>query len=64
MKYFTCEGRFSRLYKYHVTGVKTLNLSYYLYKILAKMEEKVQHRQSDHQTNVFHHALIKIIVLN
>lgn len=47
MKYFTCEGRFSIFYKYHVifimhfTGVKPLNLAYYLYKSLAKMEEKV-----------------------
>ena len=70
MKYFTCEGRFSRLYKYHVrllmhfTGVKPLNLFYYLYKILAKMAEKVQHRESDHQAILFHHALIKFIFLH
>ena len=47
MRYFTCEGRFSRFYKYHVrllmhfTGVKILNLPYYLYKSLDKMVEKV-----------------------
>ena len=37
MKYFTCEGRFSRLYSYHIrllmhfTRIKMLYLSYYLY---------------------------------
>jgi len=47
IEYFTCEGIFSRFYKYHVifimqfTGVKPLNLSYYLYKSLAKMEDKL-----------------------
>jgi hypothetical protein len=70
MNYFTCEGIFSKLYKYHVrllihfTGLKPLNLSYYLYKSLDKMVEKVQHRISDHQASLFHHALIKIIVLH
>lgn len=52
MKYFTCEGIFSRLYKYHVrllmnfTRVKPLNLSYYLYKGFNRMAKKVQHRQT------------------
>lgn len=51
MKYFSCEGRFSRLYKYHVrslmhfTGTKLLNLHFYLFRSLSKMEEKVQHKQ-------------------
>ena len=43
MKYFTCEGRYSRLYAYHVrllmhfTGVKERNLPHYLYKSIEKM---------------------------
>lgn len=48
MKYFTCEGRYSRLYQcnmrflMHFIGVKQLNLPYYLYRSLTKMTEKVQ----------------------
>lgn len=69
MKYFTCEGRFSRLYNYHVkflmyfTGVKPLNLPYYLYRGLAKKSNKLYHKISDHQTSLLHPTLIKIIVL-
>ena len=43
MKYFTCEGRFSRLYSYHIrllmhfTRVKMLHLPYYLYRSIDKM---------------------------
>ena len=44
MKYFTREGRFSRLYQYHVrllmhfTSVEALNLPHYLYRSMVKME--------------------------
>lgn len=50
MKFFTCEGRFSRLYQYHIrllmhfTTIKPLNLAHYLYKSLVKMTEKVQRK--------------------
>ena len=43
MKYFTCEGKFSRLYSYHIqllmhfTGFRMLNLPYYLYHDINKM---------------------------
>ena len=43
MKYFTCEGRFSRLYSYHIrllmhfTRVKMIHLPYYLYMSIDKM---------------------------
>ena len=47
-KYFTCEGRFDRVYQYHImlrihfTGKIPLNLPFYLYRSLGKMEDRVQ----------------------
>ena len=47
MKYFTCEGRFSRLYSYHIrllmhfTVVKFLNIPHYLFRSIDKMGYKV-----------------------
>ena len=68
MKYFTCEGRFSRLYQYHVrllmhfTGVKALNLPHYLYRSMVKMTDKVHRKREDHHASMFHHGLVKILV--
>lgn len=68
MKYFTCEGRFSILYEYHVrllmhfTGVKVLNLPYYLYRSMVKMGKKVHRLGEDHHASLFHHGLVKILV--
>jgi len=48
IKYFTCEGRFSRLYNYHIrllmhfTRVKMLNLPYFLFRNIDKMAYLVQ----------------------
>lgn len=70
MKYFTFEGKFSRLYQYHIrllmhfTTIKTLNLPHYLYRSFVKMTEKVQSKGRDHQANLFHHGLVKFIVLH
>jgi hypothetical protein len=69
MKYFTCEGRFSRMYQYHIrllmhfTAIKPLNLPHYLFRSLVKMIEKVQRKGKDHQTNLFHHGLVKVMIL-
>jgi hypothetical protein len=49
-RYFTCEGRFDRVYQYHIrllmhfTGKNPLNLPFYLYRSLGKMADKVQAR--------------------
>lgn len=70
MKFFTCEGRFSRLYQYHIRLLmhfivaKSLNLSSYLYKSLTKMSERVQLKGKVHYPSLFHHSLIKVIVLH
>jgi len=47
-RFFTCEGRFTRVYQYHIRllvhfiGKKPLNLPYYLFRSLEKMEDRVQ----------------------
>ena len=70
MKYFTCEGRFSRFYQYHIrllmhfTTTKPLNLPHYLFRSLVKMTEKVQSKGKYHHTNLFHHGLVKVIFLH
>ena len=71
MKYFTCEGRFSRLYSYHIrflmhfTRVKMLHLPYYLYRSIDKMSYIVQKRDYPPQMqSLFHHSLIKMVVLH
>ena len=70
MKYFTCEGRFSRLYRYHIkwlmhfTFIKTLDLTHYLYRSLIKMTEKVESIKQDHYPSIFHCGLLKLIMLH
>ena len=70
MKYFTCEGRFSRIYQYHIillmhfTSEKPLNFPNYLFRSLVKMTEKVQSKIRYHHASLLHHALVKVIVLH
>ena len=71
MKYFSYEGRYSRLYSYHVrllmhfTRVKMLNLPYYLYRSIEKMPFIVRRRNPSQQMqSLFHHSLIKMVVLH
>ena len=70
MKYITCEGWFSRMYRYHVrlrmhfTSTKALNLSNFLFRSVVKMTEKVKTRGQPHITNLFHYRLIKILVMH
>ena len=70
INYFTCEGRFSRLYTYHIrflmhfTRVRMLNIPYYLFRSVGKMAFIAQKREYEHQMKIiFHHSLIKIIFL-
>lgn len=70
MNYFTCEGRLSRLYRYHVmllmhfTSTRTLNLCNFLSKSVLKMAKKIHTRGEPHITNLFHNSLIKIVVMD
>ena len=68
-KYFTCEGRFHMTYKYHLriflhfTGKKILDLPFFLFRSLVKMSDKVQSRPECSETSIFHHVLIKFLVM-
>ena len=69
MKYFTCEGRFSRVYSYHIrllmhfTKTKLLHFPYYLCKSIEKISSIMQKRPPSQQmSSLFHHSLIKVIV--
>ena len=62
MKYFSCEGGFSRLYTYHIrllmhfTRVRLLNIPYFIFMSIDKMAFIVQKRDYDQQMNIiFHH---------
>jgi hypothetical protein len=68
-RYFTCEGRFNMVYQYHIrllmhfTGKESLNLPFYLHRILGKMSDRVQAKSKQVDTSVFHSGLIKMLVL-
>lgn len=68
-KYFTCEGRFHMVYMYHFrlllhfTGKQSFDLPFYLFRSLGKMSDKVQARAEGSETSIFHHGLIKLLML-
>jgi len=70
MKFFTCEGRFSRLYQYdirlliHFTAIKPLNLCSYLCISLIKISENVRIKNKEDYPSLFHHSFIKVVVLH
>lgn len=43
-------------------GVQQVNLSYFLYKSLVKMAEKVQSQGEKHHSSSSHHGLVKVLV--
>jgi len=71
IRYFSCEGRFSRLYAYHIrllmqfTRVTMINLPYFIFQNIEKMTTLVQRKLPQQQyNNIYHFALIKIVVLH
>ena len=69
MKYFTCEGRFSRVYSYHIILLmhffksKLLHMPYYLCKSIEKISSIMKKRPPAQQmSSLFHNSLIKVIV--
>ena len=50
MKYFSCEGRFSRLYAYHIrllmhfTRVRMMNILYFICRNIERMTTFIQHK--------------------
>ena len=69
-KYLTCEGRYNKVYSYHFklllhfTGKVSIDIPFYLFRSLSKMCDKVQLRKEDCETSLFHHGLIKLLVLD
>ena len=47
----------------HFVGKRSLDLPFYLYRSLAKMSDKVQAKSEGNETSLFHHGLIKLMVL-
>ena len=71
MKYFSCEGRFSRLYAYHIrllmhfTRVRMMIIPYFIFRNLERMTTFIQRKTPQQQlNNVYHFALIKILVVH
>jgi hypothetical protein len=48
----------------HFNSKKTLNLSKFMFRSLVKMTEKIWTLGKAHITNLFHHILIKIVVVH
>jgi hypothetical protein len=68
--YFTCEGRFDRVYQYHVrllmhfTRKNPLNLPFYLYRSLGKMEQtRSKPRVDQLKSSLFQFSLVKLLVV-
>ena len=47
----------------HFVGKRSLELPLYLYKSLGKMSDKVQIKNEGNETSLFHHGLVKLLVL-
>ena len=71
IRYFSCEGRFSHLYAYHIrllmhfTRVRMMNIPYFMCRNIERMTPLVQKKTPEQQhNNICHYALIKIIVVH
>jgi hypothetical protein len=68
-RYFTCEGRFNMVYQYHImlllhfTSKEVMNLTFYLFRSIGKMVDRVQYKSKQVDTSVFHSVLIKMLVM-
>lgn len=69
-KYLTDEGRYNKVYSYHFklllhfTGKTSIDLPFYLFRSLSKMCDKVQLRKEAYEASLFHHGLVKLMVLH
>jgi len=71
IKYFTCEGRFSRLYAYHIrllmhfTRFRMMSISYFICKNIERMTIITKRKPYPQQLNsIYHFSVIKIVVLH
>jgi hypothetical protein len=67
--YFTCEGGFNMIYQYHIRlllhfiGKDAMNLSFYLFRIIGKMADRVQAKSNLVDASFFHLGLINMLVM-
>jgi hypothetical protein len=67
--FFTFEGRYNWILQYHFklllhfTGKKEIDLPYFLFMILQRIVSFAQRKPNKLQKSIFHHALIKLIVI-
>ena len=71
IRYFSCEGRFSCLYAYHIrllmhfTRVRMMNIPYFMCQNIERITTLVQNKTLEQQYNsIYHYALIKIVVVH
>lgn len=71
IKYFTCEGRFSRLYAYHIrllmhfTKARMMSIPYFICKNIESMNVITKRKPYPQQLNsIYHFAVIKIIIVH
>ena len=71
IRYFSCEGRFSCLYAYHIrllmhfTRVRVINIHVFMCWNIERMTTLVQKKTPEQQYNsIYHYALIKIVVVH
>ena len=67
-KYIMCEGRFSLAFLFHIQLLgqfqdQPLNFPYYLNISLAKMFTAAKERVVHIEENLYHHGLVKIILM-
>jgi hypothetical protein len=66
--YITCEGRYNRVLYYHFkllnhfTGREPLNMPYFFYKTLVKMEKQVQAHPTKVSSRISHQGLICLLI--
>jgi hypothetical protein len=68
-QFVTCEGRYRLVFLYHVRLLMVflgfdLNMPFYLLKSLQKMAKFYQSQNVNAQSSLFHHGLIRILVIS
>ena len=71
MLYFTCEGRFSQVYSYHIrllmhfTQVRMMNIPVFFYQNIERMVSMMQRKSPAQQyRSLYHYGLIQLVVLH
>jgi hypothetical protein len=68
-RYFSCEGRFNMIYQYHIRlllhfiSKDPMNIPFYLFWSMGKMDDRVQDKSKDVDISFFHSWLIRMLVM-